>query len=424
MMADPPPLPPLLALPAEMQLAICDALVACHADIATPEETDDCTPAWDPADDPEQPDVSDQTWESTLENYVALGNLARTCRHFYRLTIPMLYERVKVSIYRPVAFVQLVRHFSRSTHLGLLAKELTINSSQGISALPMSLSQSAFVLQEGQRLGLRCLPKNTGLSHEIDSVMIDVLLCQVPAIKKLTISLPQRPYSITGRFGPALSYAVRLPESFTLGSLRHIEAHPPYNLLGEDGMNGAFLTALLRHTPAVALLRVGPVDPRTPQEIVQSSLPELWEAHLYDMRPTALGAFAKFCPQLQWCRTGPRVAHPPARCVLNRNLKTPPGLLPLTFPLRVLDIGCYLSSPSVTELELLYGLPWFRSLWYFHFHFGEWSPYIPAMLIDNLPPTLDSFCVGGFGVPIYDVAVLLHRRLSHGRLPNLKSFTY
>ncbi len=175
----------------------------------------------------------------------------------------MLYERVKVSIYRPVAFFQLVRYFSRSGYLALLAKELTINSSQGISALAMSSSQSTFVLQEGQRLGLRCLSKNTRLSHEIDSMMIDVLLCQVPAIKKLTISLPQRPYSITRRFGPALSYVVRLPESFTLGSLRHIDAHPPYNILGEDGMNGAFLTALLRYTPAIALLRVGHVDPRT-----------------------------------------------------------------------------------------------------------------------------------------------------------------
>ncbi len=46
------------------------------------------------------------------------------------------------------------------------------------------------------------------------------------------------------------------------------------------------------------------------------------------------------------------------------------------------------------------------------------------MLVDNLPPTLDSFCVGSFRVPIYDVAVLLHRRFSHGRLPNLKRFTY
>ncbi len=84
-------------------------------------------------------------------------------------------------------------------------------------------------------------------------MLINVLLCQVPAVRKLVISLSQHLYLYEGSAPSVLSYGARLPDSFTLGSLRYIEAHSHNPELGGDSFERASLTALLRHASVVAL---------------------------------------------------------------------------------------------------------------------------------------------------------------------------
>ena len=165
--------PYLLAMPAEIQLAICAELVGSH-------ENTSATPAQPDPTNPTNP--TDSAWETTMETLPALGNLARTCKHFRHFTMAMLYKRVKVSIYRPVAFGQLIRHFSRFGDRATLVKELSIDSGRDTSSL--SASQVDFLLQEGQRLRLTLLPScvDVHVPGKIESVLIDVLLCQVPTI--------------------------------------------------------------------------------------------------------------------------------------------------------------------------------------------------------------------------------------------------
>ncbi|KAK3896983.1 hypothetical protein C8A05DRAFT_39466 [Staphylotrichum tortipilum] len=152
--------PSLLAIPVEIQLAICVKVVE-----------------------------SFRGDYDTLENFVALGGLARTCKTFEHLTTPMLFERVKVSVFRPVAFIQIIRHFSRFGRLAAFVKHLTIGSGWDTSTL--SASQASFLLQEGRRLGLKLLPDRLDPSDQVksSSMLIDVLLCQVLAVRKLVLSL-------------------------------------------------------------------------------------------------------------------------------------------------------------------------------------------------------------------------------------------
>jgi len=207
------PTPSLLAIPVEIQLAICAKVVElshheCAGAPATPTRLD-----------------SAPTWKDTLENFAALGGLARSCKTFERLTTPMLFERVKVSIFRPIAFVQIIRHFSRFGHLAGFVKHLAIGSAWDTSTL--SASHVRFLLQEGRRLGLRLLPDCLDSSDQVESmsVLIDVLLCQVHAVRKLVLSLSQYLYLHEESAPSLLSYAARLPDSFTLASLRCIETH-------------------------------------------------------------------------------------------------------------------------------------------------------------------------------------------------------
>jgi len=46
------------------------------------------------------------------------------------------------------------------------------------------------------------------------------------------------------------------------------------------------------------------------------------------------------------------------------------------------------------------------------------------MLLDKLPPAIESLCLGGEDMPIYDIGVLLRERLRSGQLPGLRRFRY
>ncbi|KAK3901992.1 hypothetical protein C8A05DRAFT_15898, partial [Staphylotrichum tortipilum] len=217
--------PSLLAIPVEIQLAICAQIVESFR-----RDGHGAPPI------PARPDPTPTWRKDTLENFAALGGLARTCKTLEQLTAPMLFERVEVSIFRPTTFVQIIRHFSRFGHIAAYVRHLTIGSAWDASTL--SASQASFLLQEGQRLGLSLLPDRLPdlVSDPVESksMLIDVLLCQVPAVRKLVLSLSQHLYLCEGSASsvlsyPAwrpgsipsvLSYAARLPDSFALGSLR------------------------------------------------------------------------------------------------------------------------------------------------------------------------------------------------------------
>lgn len=178
------------------------------------------------------------TWQSTLGNHSALGGLALTCKHLQMITAALLYRRVEVSIRKPAAFIRLIRHFSEFPNRAALVNELTIGSNRAGSSL--SKSQKNFLFQEAHRLGLRLLiGGHGGLSGQLESIMVDVLLCQVSAVRNLDLCLPwtttadeeKCPMIFDERelenIKPFLfSYASRLPAFFLLSSLQRLKAYP------------------------------------------------------------------------------------------------------------------------------------------------------------------------------------------------------
>ncbi|KAG7290354.1 hypothetical protein NEMBOFW57_000354 [Staphylotrichum longicolle] len=373
-----------------------------------------------------------RTWKDTLENLTALGNLARTCKTLEQLTTPMLFERVEVSVFAPASFVQLIRHFSRFGHLATHVRYLTLGSVGDPSTL--SASQASFLLQEGQRLGLKRLPERLDLSDPVEprSMLIDVLLCQVLTIRKLVISLPQHLYLQAFVSPRVLSYAARLPDSFTLGSLREIEAHSIDPELSADSFERASLTALIRLAPALTHLRVGFCDGTAPQGIIQSPLPELQDLHLFEGMVEDLTAVAKFCPRLQRCRLGAGVATEPSKGQFYRGLyfdaQSNPhsplnALLPLSATLHDLDVNP--SGLLVLDIRALPYLAPFTALRSLRWTFYRWPDGDNTALLDKLlTPALESLCLGGPEMPVYDIAVLLHERVRSGRFPGLRRFQY
>ncbi len=227
-------------------------------------------------------------------------------------------------------------------------KHLTIGSAWDTSTL--SAPQATFLLQEGRRLGLKPLPDSLDSSSdwaqaESISVLIDVLLCQVLAIRKLVLSIsrclhPHKPFD--AQFA-VVSYAARLPDSLTFHSLRDIEAHSRHRYMYVDGPDRPSLTALLNHAPAVARLEVGYCDGTAPQGLIQNPLPELQDLRLFEGFAVDLAAAAEFCPRLQRCRLGAGVLETPSTGLYNATAwwdRESPlnALLPLSTSLEDLDI--------------------------------------------------------------------------------------
>ncbi|KAK3898970.1 hypothetical protein C8A05DRAFT_18527, partial [Staphylotrichum tortipilum] len=229
-MAD-PSTPSLLTIPAELQLEICEHVLESHTAGAMAKK--------------KAKKKASSGWEHALLNFPDLGNLAQTCKQLERVVAPLVYQRVKISVNDPVAFVQLIGHFSLFGHYALLVKELCIEGHADCCdyesmvrknpGLALTASQVNFVLREGQRLGLDLPPGGIDLSSQLESVLIDTLLCHVPAIKKLVLAFPRglgvyggmaklfaSPNDIIFNGVPddVLSYAGRLPDSFSFHSLR------------------------------------------------------------------------------------------------------------------------------------------------------------------------------------------------------------
>jgi hypothetical protein len=231
------------------------------------------------------------TWQSALDRFSTLGSLAFTCKDLQKAVAPLLYQSVMVSIEKPVAFIRLIRRFSRVPGDGHLVKELSILGGSGGPNL--SSDQAAFLSREASHLGIR--KQETGDSVKAASLLIDVLLCQVPSIQKLTICEPRIPYERVMPMG--LDYAKRLPENFTLECLQHLETLPP----GRAAMSRrhmASLAALLRHAPALTHLRVGRCD-RSTDSVIEHPLPQLRELRVVDASLEVLKGVVRCCPGLQ-----------------------------------------------------------------------------------------------------------------------------
>ncbi len=201
------------------------------------------------------------------------------------------------------------------------------------------------------------------------------------------------------------------------------------------------LAALLRHAPAVTHLRDGDClddgycGMRLQDAIVQTDFPQLKDVQLSIFNEMDILSLANFCPRLERCRLEPDRKvysedayeiheYPPDPSaayafIADRTLK---ALLPLRFALRDLDIdwdGCVASK--VEDLCRLSNFDTLRSLRCVP---GTWPPGDSARLIDKLPLGIESLCLGGKGIPVYDIALLLRERVSDGRLPKLKCFRF
>lgn len=415
------PKPWLLAIPVEIQLAICTEIVE---SFPFPRHRNGELPSPAPHD-------PNPTWKKvTLENFPALGGLARTCKALEQLTTPLLFERVQVSVFRATAFFQIIRHFSRFGHVAACVRHLTVGSAWDTSNL--SASQASFLLQEGRRLGLSPLPNYPPdlASNPVESkaILVDVLLCQVPALRKLDLFLSQ--YLHEGVASSVLSYTTRLPDSYILGSLRHIKVHSRSPNWSANSFNRVSFTALLRHTPAVTCLQVGYCDGNAPQGIIQNLLPKLQDLHLFEGLAPDLASVAKFCPHLQRFRIeAGATASPSIGHFMSSYTAIIPGrdsalnaLLPLSTTLQDLNIDG--SGLAILDIRAVSDMARFSSLRSLRWIFLRWPDGDNAMLLDKLPPAIESLCLGGEDMPIYDIGVLLRERLRSGQLPGLRRFRY
>jgi hypothetical protein len=423
-------------MPVEIQLAICDQLL-------------------------QRRDTTGMVLQAglsicrTFENLHILGNLALTCKHFQQVTTPIVYQRARVSIHRPAAIIRFCKHFSRFPGHAGLVKELTIGSGwDGSQQLRAGVLD--FFLHEATRLSLK-RPPDGGI--QLESVMIGVVLCQVPGIRKLVLSIPgfvaaadevyPSPKFYSG--DTVLSYADWLPDSFVLGSLRRLEARPPRFMSNPSAkLQQPLLTAFLRCAPALTHLRVGPCT-RVAPGIIQDPLPQLRDISLTHASASDIAGIARFCPRLETFRFGHRnvmLSPGPIEMLQNkvaRNLS--PGILVSLHSnagsglcnLHLLPLGDAfgdLGRSYTPDLDLIHRLYVLHRGKQFTLAFRleslellcsvlEESPAVDnAMLIDRLWLNLELLCVSGYYSQVYELAVLLSQRIRDGGLPKLRWFRY
>jgi hypothetical protein len=422
-------------MPVEVQLAICTKILQNN----------------DPTKTQPKPGVG--TWQSSLENHSAFGGLAVTCKHFQAITAAPLYRRVKVSIREPASFIRLIRHFSQFPNRAALVNELTIRSNRAGS--PLSKSQKNFLFREAHRLGIRLLiGGHGGLSRQLESILIDVLLCQLCYIRNLSLCLPWTTTADEERcpmiFDEAeaenikpflFTYASRLPVFFVLGSLQRLEAYPMnFNKSGMAKLHTGSLTSLLRHTPALTHLVIGTCDQEAlGHGIIQNLLPQLRDIHLVDALDGDLAAITNFCPRLERLRLGQDERN---HAGLMEGIATMLGfqgpmfgesrpsatpkllkaLLPMKDTLHGLDLDC--DTFRAQQIGQLAQLSHFANLRSLRLVFGQWPTGNTAALINKLSPHLEFLYLGGTGIPVNNIAALLIGRILEGRLPRLRQFAY
>jgi len=120
-------------------------------------------------------------------------------------------------------------------------------------------------------------------------------------------------------------------------------------------------------------------------------------------------------PSIGQFMRGISVAQPGRDSALN-------ALLPLSTTLQDLDIDA--SGLAVLDIRAIPDMARFSGLRSLRWIFFRWPDGDNAMLLDKLPPAIESLCLGGPDMPVYDVALLLHERVRSGQLPGLRCFKY
>ncbi len=419
-----------LDVPVDVMVQICEMLLARQTlnPSARPEATS-------------RPD----TWEAGLEHFPALGNLARSNPRIEGIVGPFLYQRVRVSMNRPVAMVDLVRHLAEFPQYGAAVEDVTIHDGGEDSANPLTPAQLEYIYEQATKADLRFLP-TTDAQRRVEApwVLIDLLLLRVPNVRKLVLSVPRLPSTKV-----RADFAARLPDSVVFSHLECLAAHP--SDAGYPGMCKRSLVALLRHTPALTHLQVGYCDRRGCDGLIQKALPNLRDLHLSEGPTVDCAELAKFCPSLERLRLGEdghsvlilatdsmfktldyvRTLDPkeiPTRLPqwiskldfsLDRLLR---NLQPIAPTLRELDIDWDVMVATDTEsFDLLAD---FRALRSLRLVFGRWPVGDNRRLVDRLPPVLRSLCLGGQGIRVGEIARLLRARMRSGELPALRSLEY
>ncbi|KAK4097176.1 hypothetical protein N658DRAFT_500707 [Parathielavia hyrcaniae] len=410
---------PLLAIPVEIQLAICAQLLTIGSNPSNP----------DTHGSPREP--AQRTWESTLDHFPALGSLALTCKHLQGVVTPLLYQSIRVSLNEPGVCIRLIRHFSQFPDDAELVRTLDICGGSGWPSLPSS--QAAFLFQEVNRLGIQIGPCTESV-HTI-SLLIDVLLCQVRDIKKLIIREPKIEAADDFPVVPlGLDYARRLPANFVLGSLQELETLSPPGQVPMSASHMASLAALVRRTPALTFLGAGRCNRRV-QSIVHCSLPQLRSLHVLDISPEALEGLAKCSTRLERVTfledtfdLAPEVyLHPidmePERIEQGPVARALRSLLPLTSTLRHLKIRWHsFIAFNIQALDLVSRFDALQSLGLICR--GTWPLGDPDILINKLPCGIQSLRIVARCPPIHDIARRLSGRIRQGQLPEFESFRY
>ena len=385
------------------------------------------------------------TWEAALEHFPALGNLARSNARVEGIVGPFLYQRVRVSVNKPGAMVDLVRRLAEFPEFGAAVKDVRFDDDGEDRPRPLTPAQLDYIFEQATKAGLQGLP-TTDAQRKIEApwVLIDLLLLRVPKVRKLVLAVPRLPnFSVRADFG------ARLPESVVFNSLKYLAAHPPDG--GYPGLSKRALIALLRHTPALTHLQVGYCDRQDCGGLIQTALPELRDQHLAEGPTVDCAELARFCPKLERLRLGEdghsvlilatdsmfkaldyvRTLNPGAMATsmplwmsqldfsLDRLLR---NLLPLAGTLRELDIDW--DVMVVTHMECFNLMSEFRALRSLRLVFGRWPVGENRYIIDKLPPTLRSLCLGGQGIRVAEVARLVRARMRTGELPALRSLEY
>jgi hypothetical protein len=408
----------LVSLPVEIQLSIYAHLI-------------EIGPKWD-LDIRRKP--VPKTWESTLEHFPALSNLTLACKRLQKVVAPLLYRSVRVWIDEPSVFVGLIRHFSRVPDEAGLVRDINILGHPGRGSLRaeelrLSSNQAAFLSCEASRLGIQVSGPDCTETVSTASLLIDVLLCQVSNIRKLTIREPNIGPSPEVPMG--LDYATRLPGNLVFESLQHVETLPPIPH-PMSGMHASSLAALLRRTPALTHLRVGRCS-RDTSSIIPCPLPQLENLLVVDASAEVLDGVARFCPQLKRVqfvedtfevtpeafRAGDYPDYGKGKPIADA-LKS---LLPLSSTLRDLAIHWESHVPVTYEsLDLLFRFDALQSL---DLVIGIWPPGDSGMFISRLPRGIRSLRVLSHdGMPVEDMAQLLSERVRDGDMPGFKTFRY
>ncbi|KAH6624050.1 hypothetical protein B0J18DRAFT_465304 [Chaetomium sp. MPI-SDFR-AT-0129] len=248
----------LLDLPVEIHLEICDNL-SLHA---------------------LRPFTSSQPWgvittfDSCAPGSFILKGLSQSCKYFRRITFPLRYQRVWLSVDRLDAFISIIKHFTLYPERGDFVKHLMIDIPPFVST-PASRpeNETQELQQEARRLGLRFDSDN--VNQNLEGFLIDMVLCQLQGIRRLNLEQwPVVEDQVRDETARGIIYGAHLPGSLVFPSLQHLTTEHPGLIDRPVQRFKRTLESLLRRAPSLTSLKnTGLVQ--EPFGFIQVNMPEL-----------------------------------------------------------------------------------------------------------------------------------------------------